>query len=202
MNIQELLGNNMAILDQHTRREARPGLWILTFPGEFMPDGYDVEHQIKGQVTHASLQEFCNVIRETYNARIGKQEAAATEPSDTRDTSSEGGDPAPRVASRVEVSAATPVPSVEDTLEDVLRSQVLKLRDSISYVEDRISERGTERTRLLNELKKCEAALEAYEGEPKTKPKPVRKRKTKAKPKPQEKVNESSTNTVRTDADQ
>lgn len=188
MNIPEVLQNNMAILDQHTRHEARPGLWMLTFPGAHMPDGHDVSWQVKGQVKHQDLNEFCDVVRRTWYERVGSEEIAEVEQGDTRDTSSEGGDRESRIAARTVVPATPSVPSIEATLEAVLESQVSSIRDNLNDVENRITELGSDRTSLIKELGKCESALKAYKGEttvlelkvPKPAPK---KRKTKTKTK-------------------
>lgn len=191
MNIPEVLQNNMTILDQHTRREARPGLWMLAFPGVHMPDGHDVEWQVKGQVKHQDLNEFCDIVRRTWYERIGSQTPPESESDNTRDTGSEGGDPEPRVTARAVVPEAPPLSAVEETLEDVLKSQVSRIGDRLYDVEDRITGLGSERQELVKELIKCKAALLAYEGKTQTleviapkKPAAKKKRKTKAKPNP------------------
>lgn len=184
----EVVTDNRAILDRHTRREARPGMWMLVFPGEFMPDGHDVEWAVKGQVTHKNLNEFCDVVRGTYDERINRQAAAESEPSVTRNLSSEGGDTSPGVTSGAVVPEAPAVPTVEATLEAVLKSQVSSLGDILRDVEDRITGLGTERQTLMAELIKCDAALAAYNGKAIeiTVPTP-KKRKAKTKVKPKEK---------------
>jgi hypothetical protein len=183
--MMEIINNNIAILDRHTRREARPGMWMLTFPGEYMPDGYDVEWAVKGQVTHKNLNEFCDVVRRTYDERINRNAAKETEPTDTRDTGSEWADPNAGVPARVNLPETHVVPTVEETLEAVLESQVLSLRDSLNDVETRITLLGGERTKLKQEVAKCEAALLAYKSATEAAPTPpARKRKTKAKAKP------------------
>lgn len=191
MNIPEILQNNITILNLHKRHEARPGLWMLTFPGELMPDGHEVTWQVKGQIKHQNLNEFCDIVRSTWYERQGRQTSAEVEQGDTRDTSSEGGDTNTRVPAGVVVSEAPFVSTVEETLEAVLESQVSGLRDSLRDVEDRITGLGVERTKMMKELMKCESALKAYKGEttvlkievPKPTPK-KRKTKTKAKPNP------------------
>lgn len=187
MNIPEVLQNNMTILDLHKRHEARPGLWMLTFPGELMPDGHEVSWQVKGQIKHQNLNEFCDIVRSTWYERTGRQAPTETEQSDTRDTGSEGGDTNTRVPTGVVIPAAPVVQDVEATLADVLEAQVSRFGDSLRDVEDRITELGKKRQTLMKELIKCKAALEAYNGKAIeiTVPAPKkRKAKTKAKPNP------------------
>jgi hypothetical protein len=188
MNIPEVLQDNITILDLHTRHEARPGLWMLTFPGEFMPDGHEVSWQCKGQIKHQDLNKFCDVVRSTWYERQGIQTVTTSEPSDTRDTGSEGGDPGTGVSVGVIVPEAQAVPTVEETLEVVLKAQVSRIGDRLNDVEDRITGLGSERQELVKELIKCTAALAAYEGKAIeiTVPTP-KKRKAKTKVKPKEK---------------
>lgn len=185
MSVIDILNDDLQILDLHRRREARPGLWILSFPGDFMPDGHSFEWQYSGQLTNAVLMKFCNEVRNAYNERNGSQEVEVREPDTARVASSEPASPDAGDSGRGSVPTPPPVQDVEATLEAVISSQVTRLRDQVASVESRIGELGAQRVELIAQLDAAQRALEAYnDGEQDTKAAKPNRRKPRRTKKP------------------
>lgn len=151
------------ILTTCRAREARPGLWIVTMPGEFMPHGNDYEVQVTGEVNNETKMQFCNAVRSEY-----ERQKLNPAPKASRVGRSEGdnvrADPAPAVRN----PRARPDPADQETaegsLESYLESQVDEWIRRTDKAGDQLAHAREYYARAKRELAKAKRALRAARG--------------------------------------
>ncbi len=162
--IIKILNNDAKILDLARRREARPGLWVISFPGELMPDTHDFEWQYRGSLERAVLVEFCNQVRREYERQASSQ-ASPSSGDDTRVPSGGGDGGPPGESGGAAVAAAPAVPDVEVSMEDRLQAEVDRLRTRKSDLQCEIRRLATERDATTLALRRASKALGVYREE-------------------------------------
>ena len=158
---REVLSSDPALLDLSSQREARPGLWIVSCPGELMPDGHSFEWQHKGELNLETLQRYCNAAREAWNERTHGKTASELSKGAARIPD------APRDDTPTGESGASGVPEAQDvqrpqgTLEEYLLSQVDHHRSRLDALK---AERDGIESRIASEETMLLEASAAYEG--------------------------------------
>lgn len=164
----QVLSSDAALLDIAGRREAREGLWILSCPGELMPDGYPFEWQYKGTLELTVLQDFCNATREAWNERTHGNKAKKAVKAATRIPDTTGDGPSTPEPAGVELPAAPDVQGPQASMEEYLQSEVDRLgslADDLTAQRDDISARLRDAGRQLAKAQRALAALEEDDDE-------------------------------------
>lgn len=157
----EVLANDAAILDLSSRREARPGFWIISAPAELMPDNHCFEWQYRGELNLDALQQFCNATREAWNERAHRKgtEAAGESPARIPDPPRDG--PGTGVEGGTDMAEEEDVPRPEVSLEEYLQSEVDRWRGYVIDVSSQVDDLTAEQRRAERRLAQAEAALGA-----------------------------------------
>lgn len=161
----EVLANDAAILDLSSRREARPGLWIISAPAELMPDNHAFEWQYRGELDLKALQQFCNATREAWNERSHRKAAKEAGTSPARIPDPPRDDPGPSEPEGVGVAAPKNVQRPETSLAEYLQSEVDNWRGYVIDVAAQVDDLNAELARAERRLNEAEAALAAIAGE-------------------------------------
>lgn len=123
--LTDLLGNDVKIVDS-TAKRAENGRYYLVFPADLMPDGREFLGEVPERLDPSILREWCETVRREANARIDRQEAAATRRNDNGSGVVQQPDTTPANTGGWVGSAKAGGEERKETLEETLRRKVVE----------------------------------------------------------------------------
>jgi len=163
MDRETILNSDPRILDVATQKQSG-GVVRVAVPAELFGDskGFAVDFQ-GDTLSHTQLLEFCNMVRGEYNERIERKAAKEAKHNAARDNDSQRRDRGPGESCTSGVSKKDFVPDAKETVESLIKSEVLRLRNLRDSIKHELTALNKQAREVAKDLSLAEKALEVYD---------------------------------------